>query len=188
MKKLFNYFLQGLLYVAPIGVTIYMIYLIFTFIDGLLKSAIESILGFNIPGLGIIVIFLIITLLGFIGQSIIFRPFSLLIEKLISKAPILQTIYSTVKDFLTAFMGKEKKFNRPVLVKVNPVTNLEKMGFLTQSDLSRLNIKDKVAVYFPHSYNFSGELFIVPSEQVTPLDLHSTEAMKFIVSGGVSGI
>jgi uncharacterized membrane protein len=68
------------------------------------------------------------------------------------------------------------------------VSNLEKLGFLTESDLSRLNEPGKVAVYFPHSYNFSGEMFIVPVEQVRPIDLPPGDTMKFIVSGGVAGL
>jgi uncharacterized membrane protein len=87
---------------------------------------------------------------------------------------------------LKAFVGKEKKFNQPVLVKVNTVSELEKVGFLTQEDLSNIGIKDKVAVYFPHSYNFSGEMFIVPSDHVKPLNMAPADAMKFVVSGGVA--
>jgi uncharacterized membrane protein len=87
---------------------------------------------------------------------------------------------------MEAFVGKEKKFNQPVRVKVNLISDLEKLGFITESDLSDLGIKDKVAVYFPHSYNFSGELFIVPVSQITPLDVPAGVLMKFIVSGGVT--
>ena len=87
-----------------------------------------------------------------------------------------------------AFVGKDRKFNIPVLVLVNPVTQLEKLGFLTEQDLGMLELKDKVAVYFPHSYNFSGELFIVPRTQIKVLDLPASEVMKFVVSGGVSGL
>jgi len=98
-------------------------------------------------------------------------------------------IYSSIRDLLSAFVGKEKKFNNPVLVKVNHLSNLEKLGFLTQDDLSHLGVEGKkVAVYFPHSYNFSGELFIVPIEHVRPVDITSVEHMKFIVSGGASGL
>jgi uncharacterized membrane protein len=85
-------------------------------------------------------------------------------------------------------VGKEKKFNRPVIVVMNPLTNVEKMGFLTEEDLSGFGEKGKVAVYFPHSYNFSGEMFIVPIEQVKPLNINPTDAMKFVVSGGVAGL
>ena len=74
------------------------------------------------------------------------------------------------------------------MVLVNPISNLEKLGFLTEEDLSILDEKEKVAVYFPHSYNFSGELFIVPRNQVRVIDVNPSVVMKFIISGGVSGI
>lgn len=188
MKKIFNYFLQGLIYIAPIGITVYIIYLVFKFTDDLLDDSLIKFLKVDIPGVGIIAIVIILILVGIIGQSIIARPIKLLFNKLLDKAPLLKVIYSAFKDLLSAFVGKEKKFNKPVLVLVNPVTNLEKLGFLTQEDLGILSEKEKVAVYFPHSYNFSGELFIVPSNQVKPLDINPAAVMKFIVSGGISDI
>ncbi|KPK87257.1 MAG: hypothetical protein AMS27_02850 [Bacteroides sp. SM23_62_1] len=186
MKKILSYFFQGLIYIAPLGITIYVIYFLFTVIDGFIRGQIDKILDVNIPGLGIVVLFVIITLLGLIGQTIIARPFKRLIQRLIDRAPLIKVIYSSIRDLLSAFVGKEKKFDQPVLVIVNTISNLEKMGFMTQEDLSDLDIKEKVAVYFPHSYNFSGELFIVPRELVRPVDIPSAEAMKFIVSGGVA--
>ena len=134
------------------------------------------------------VLFILITLLGFIGQFIIFKPLRKLIDNVMAKAPFIKLIYSSIKDLMSAFVGSEKKFDKPVLVKVNLISNLEKMGFVTQTDLSEINIKDKVSVYFPHSYNFSGEMFIVPVEHITPLDIPPAEAMKFIVSGGVTKV
>ena len=186
MKKLISYFFQGLIYIAPLGITAYIIYFLFTVIDGFIRGQIEKFLDINIPGLGIVVLFVIITLLGLIGQTIIARPFKRLIQRLIDKAPLIKVIYSSIRDLLSAFVGKERKFDQPVLVIVNTISNLEKMGFITQKDLSDLDIKEKVAVYFPHSYNFSGELFIVPKELVRPVDIPAAEAMKFIVSGGVA--
>jgi uncharacterized membrane protein len=147
---------------------------------------IEHFTKIHIPGLGLILLFFSIAFVGYFGQKIVVRPFKITIEKLLGRAPIIQVVYTSIRDFLSAFVGKEKKFNQPVLVKVNKISDLEKIGFLTATDLSDLNIKDKVAVYFPHSYNFSGELFIVPIDQVTPLNIPPAEAMKFIVSGGVS--
>jgi len=188
MKKLMRYFFQGLLYIAPLGVTTYIIYLIFKFVDGLLKSYIEEILPLSIPGLGILTIIILVTFLGFIGQTIIARPLMSIIDKIFKKAPLIKVIYSSIKDLLSAFVGQKKKFNKPVLVKVNIISNLEKLGFVTQTDLSALKITGKAAVYFPHSYNFSGELFIVPSEHITPLNIPPAEAMKFIVSGGVTKV
>ncbi len=189
MKKLGRYFLQGLLFVAPVGITIYVVYVVFTFVDGLLSRWIDAVLHIRIPGLGLITIILLITLLGLITQSIVFRPIRRFMGRLMDRAPLLKVIYSAIQDLLSAFVGKEKKFTEPVLVRVNNISNMHKLGFLTQKDLSRLgDIPGLVAVYFPHSYNFSGELFLVPAEEVHPLDLPSAEVMKFIVSGGVTSI
>lgn len=185
-RKVINYFLQGLLFAAPIGLTGYIIYLVFKFSDGILKPIIENFLHFSIPGLGLVIMFILVTLLGYAGQSVIAKPFKAVIERFLKKVPVLQMVYSSIRDFMEAFVGKEKKFNQPVRVKVNLVSNLEKLGFITEDDLSDLGIKDMVAVYFPHSYNFSGELFIVPVSQVTPLDINAGVLMKFIVSGGVT--
>ncbi len=188
MKRIVNYFLQGLLYIAPLGITAYIIYVVFHFIDNLLKDKLEEIFNIDIPGLGLAVIFLFLVVVGIIGQSILARPFKDLFKRIIEKTPLLKLIFSALNDLFSAFVGKEKKFNKPVMVLVNPISNLEKLGFLTEEDLSSLDEKEKVAVYFPHSYNFSGELFIVPKNQVRPIDINPSVVMKFIISGGVSGV
>jgi len=187
-RRLVNYFLQGLLYIAPLGITVFILYSLFDFVDGLLRSSIQSLFNVDIPGLGLVIILVMVTLLGFVGQTVIAQPVKSYLNRLIMQAPFLQTIYTTTKDFLGAFLGKEKKFVHPVLVKLNRTQELERIGFLTQSDLSELKIKDKVAVYFPQSYSFSGDLFIVPSENVTPLDITPRDAMKFAVTGGVAKV
>ncbi len=183
-----NYFLQGLLYIAPFGITAYIIYIMFNFIDNLLDGILERFLKIDIPGLGLVVIFLFLVLVGIIGQSILAHPFKIFFKRLIERAPLLKLIYSAMNDLFSAFVGKERKFNKPVIVLVNPISNLEKLGFLTSEDLNKIGENEKVAVYFPHSYNFSGELFIVPKNQVRVLDLNPAVVMKFIVSGGVSEI
>lgn len=188
MKRLINYFLQGLLFIAPIGITVYIVYIVFIFFDGILQEWLKQILDLSIPGLGLIIIVFLIILVGFLGQTFIARPFVYLFNRLMRKAPLLKVIYTSINDLFSAFVGKEKKFNNPVLVKINIDSNIEKLGFLTESDLSLIDETDKVAVYFPHSYNFSGELFIVPKVQVRSIDLPPAEVMKFIVSAGVAGI
>jgi uncharacterized membrane protein len=188
MKRIIRYFLQGLLYLAPTAITLALVYLIFTRVDSGMRDLINKFFNIDIPGIGILALFVIITLLGFVGQSILFRPLRRLVDNIMAKAPFVKLIYSSIKDLMSAFVGTERKFDKPVLVKVNLISDLEKMGFITQNDLSEIGIKDKVSVYFPHSYNFSGEMFIVPSEHVTPLDIPPAEAMKFIVSGGVTQV
>jgi len=188
MKKIIRYFIQGLLIIAPSFITIYIIYLVFRFLDGTLQQFFEKFMPFRIPGLGIVALLIIITFLGFLGQSILFRPLQVLLDRILKKAPLVKVLYSAIRDLFSAFVGKGKKFNQPVLVKVNLISDLEKMGFITTEDLTVIGIKDKVAVYFPHSYNFSGEMFIVPRKHIKLLNIPATEAMKFIVSGGVTTV
>jgi uncharacterized membrane protein len=179
--------LQGLLFIAPLAITIYIVYQLFNIIDGILKELLIKWFDIYIPGLGILIIILLLILIGFLGKTILGRPLKAFINKLQKRVPLLKLIYSAFNDLFSAFVGKERKFNRPVLVLVNTISNLEKLGFLTEEDLTRLGEKDKVAVYFPHSYNFSGELFIVPRENVRPVDISPSDVMKFIVTAGVAG-
>jgi len=186
MKKLFAYFLQGLLYIAPLAITGYIIYMVFTVIDGTIQKYIYPIIDIQIPGLGIIMLFVFLTLLGLLGSTIIAKPIKRVFNKIIDKTPIIKVIYSAFRDLFAAFAGKEKKFNKPVLVKVNHISELHKLGFITESDLSKIDMLDYVAVYFPHSYNFSGEMFIVPKDSIKQVEIPSADVMKFIVSGGVA--
>jgi len=189
MNKLIRYFLQGLLLISPVAITIYAIVVTLEFIDGLLIQHLTDIIGFKIPGLGLLIILTFITLIGIIGSSILITPILKSIDKLISRAPLVKIIYTSIKDFMSAFVGKEKKFTEPVLVKININSDLEMLGFITQHDLTSLGINpDKVAVYIPYSYTFSGNLYIVPVVNVKPLKVNSTEIMKFIVSAGVTSI
>lgn len=187
MKKLVNYFLQGLLYIAPLGITAYIIYAVFTFLDGLLQDLLLKFFDTKIPGLGVLTLILFLIFVGFLGRTIIADPLRKLFKNLLARIPLLNFIYSAFNDLFSAFVGKEKKFSQPVLVKVNLNSDLEKLGFITEENLELLHLKNKVAVYFPHSYNFSGELFIVPKANITPVDINSSDVMKFVVSAGLTG-
>ena len=187
MKKLVNYLLQGLLYIAPLGITAYIIYGVFTFMDGLLQEYLFKFFDIKIPGLGVLTLIIFLIFVGFLGRTFIAQPIKLLFRNIIDRIPLLKFIYGAFNDLFSAFVGKEKKFSKPVLVKVNLNSDLEKLGFITEENLELLGEKDKVAVYFPHSYNFSGELFIVPRANIKPVDINSSEVMKFIVSAGLTG-
>ena len=182
-KKIVGLFLQGVLYATPIFIPLYIFYSIFSSLDASFKDW----FGVEIPGFGLLFAFFILAAIGWLGKTFITQPIKNKFYSWLEKAPLVKVIYNSVKDLLNAFVGKEKKFTKPVLVKVNTISNLEKIGFITQEDLSDIGIKDKkVAVYFPHSYAFSGEMFIVPSEHIRPIDKKSADVMKFIVSAGVS--
>ena len=187
MKKLINYLLQGLLYLAPLGITAYIIYATFTFTDSVSQKILAYFFDFKIPGLGVLSLIIFLIFVGFLGRTIIARPLKNIFNRIINRIPFLNFIYNAFNDLFSAFVGKEKKFNQPVLVKVNLNSDLEKLGFITEEKLEFLKEKDKVAVYFPHSYNFSGELFIVPKNNIKPINNSSSEVMKFIVSAGLSG-
>ncbi|MFM7218570.1 MAG: DUF502 domain-containing protein [Bacteroidota bacterium] len=191
MKRLLSYFFQGLLFVVPIAVTIWVLFRAILWIDGLLPLQIPiripGLEKVEIPGLGLLTIFLFIALMGFIGSRYIRNPFFSYLENLIERAPLAKIIYSSVKDLVQAFVGEKRRFNKPVLVRLERDSDINRVGFITHEDLTELGIeKDKVAVYLPFSYGFNGELIILPRENIRPLDASGTDMMKFIISGGVT--
>jgi uncharacterized membrane protein len=188
MKRIIGYFLQGLLYIGPMAVTIYIIVQIFDFIDGLLRDYIELVFGITIPGLGLAIILVVLTALGYLGQTILASPFKLLFKRFLLKIPPVNLIYSSLNDFFMAVVGKERKFNRPVLVRIQENSDLSRIGFITEDDLDQYGMLDMVAVYFPFSYAITGELLIVPRRNITRLDIPPATALKFIVSGGVTDL
>lgn len=179
-RQVISYFLQGLVFFGPIAVTLYLMYVVFVFLDNWNPT--------KIPGVGVIGTFLGITLIGLLGNSILFIPVQRRFKKFLKRATFFNTIYTSIQDFFAAFVGKDKKFKYPVLVTINKEAQVQKLGFITQHDLTAIGQAGKVLVYCPHSYNFSGEIFIVPAENVTPIHVPSAQMMKFIVSGGVSSL
>lgn len=147
-------------------------------------------LPYDIPGLGILFLLIFITLIGVIGSSVIVQPIARRVIRFIETTPVLKTIYTAVKDLVSTFVEKKNSFRVPVLVKVSDDSNLEKLGFITQEDLTTIGIEggEKVAVYMPHSYAFSGNLFIVEKKNVKIIDQKAADVMKFIVSGGVANL
>jgi uncharacterized membrane protein len=176
-KRILTYFFRGLLFVVPIALTIYVILLILQFLDGILPIP--------VPGLGIIIMLAFITFVGFLASIFVTRPLFDIFEKWVFRIPLINILYTSIKDLMSAFVGDKKKFNVPVIVKLSE--GMSRLGFITQDDLSLLEEENLVAIYFPHSYNFSGNLYLVPQENVRVLkNVKSADMMKFIVSGGVS--
>jgi len=196
MKKiigaLLNYFVKGLIVVIPIGVAAFIIFWGVAKIDESLN--LSGILLTNskgqpiyIPGLGILNVLVIIMIVGFLVTNVLTDPIKNWINRGINRIPLFKFLYSSIKDLTEAFVGEEKKFNEPVLVDINEF-GLKKVGFLVQRDLAKLNLPGDVAVYFPFSYSFAGQVVIVPADKVKPIDKGAAEMMKFVISGGVSGL
>ena len=185
MKRLVGSFFQGFLYIAPLGVTAYILYEVFVLVDEPVRALEVQLFGRHVQGIGVLSVFTLLAFIGWLGSTIIATPLRNFVRKVIGRTPLIGAIESTVRDLLSAFFAKERRFSHPVLVQMSGVSDLEKLGFITQDDLAELGLREKVAVYFPHSYNFSWELFIVPRERVRVVDIAAQEAMKFIVSGGL---
>jgi uncharacterized membrane protein len=180
MRRLLGYFARGLVLLAPLAVTGWICWIVFTNVDGWL--------GLPIPGAGFVATLALITLFGFLGSNLLTRSAVGALEGLLGRLPFVRLLYGSTKDLLNAFVGEKRRFDKPVLVSLVPDGSVRLMGFLTQESLHHLGLNDEVAVYCPHSYNFSGQLYVVSVSQIQPLDVTSADAMAFVVSGGVAGI
>lgn len=193
MKSLINYFFQGALITVPIVATVFILFKTILWIDSLLPFHIPiklPLIGeIDIPGLGILTLFIGVTILGYVVSKFIQKPVLNMVEGFFEKTPLVKIIYTSVKDLIEAFVGEKKRFNKPVLVLVDKDAELQRIGFVTENDLSALGIAtNKVAVYLPFSYGFNGQLVIVPAANVTSIDASGTEMMKFVISGGVTDV
>lgn len=195
-KKIFQrilyYLIKGILVVVPVAGAIFLIIWIVASLDTALNISqhfLEDEYGHPIyvPGIGILTVVLLLILVGLIFTTLVTEPIKNWLSRTINKIPLFNTLYSSIKDFTEAFVGDAKKFNEPVLVKVNDL-GLKKIGFLTQKDLGSIGLDGEVIVYFPYSYSFAGQIVVVESKHVTKLNMSATDAMKLVVSGGVSGI
>jgi uncharacterized membrane protein len=199
LKKFFQYFLQGLIILAPIAITIYAVTALFNFVDGILPSLIQKVfphwigsdaegLPNKIPGLGFVLVIFIVILVGYMASSFVVSRLVDLFDKILERTPGIKLIYSTIKDFFEAFAGNKRKFDQAVLVSIES-PDVWQIGFITQQELHEFGLLEHVAVYVPQSYAFTGRLYFVTRGRVKLLtDISSTDAMKFAISGGVTHI
>ena len=196
MKKvagaLLNYFVKGLLIVVPLGVAIFLIYWTVSKIDSTLNLSGVFLTdskgkSLYIPGLGILNVLFIILVAGVLVTNVITQPIKNWFNRWLNRLPLFKFLYSSIKDLTEAFVGEEKKFNEPVLVEVNEF-GLKKIGFRVKKDMAVLNLPGEVAVYFPYSYSFAGQVMVISADKVKPIDIPASEVMKFVISGGVSGL
>ena len=197
--KLFQLFLQGLLILAPISITIWTVVTVFNWIDGILPNMVyhltPNLVGTGawgwlrkIPGLGFIVFIGIALFVGYISPSFIVSRVVDLADRVLERTPGIKLIYSTLKDFFEAFAGNKRKFDKAVLVNIGS-GDVWRMGFITQEELHEFGLQDHVAVYIPQSYGFAGYLYFVKRDRIRILtDINPADAMKFVISGGISDV
>ena len=180
MSRLLNYFFRGVIVVAPLAVTIYICFAIFTSIDNWL--------GFRVPGVGFLLTIVAITLIGFLASNLITRGLLAAVESTLERLPFVRLLYGSTRDLLNAFVGEKRRFDKPVIVTPMPQSGIRVLGFLTQESLSVIGMADYVTVYIPQSYGFAGQLIVVHATQIMPLAAESADVMAFIISGGVTQI
>lgn len=183
MKKLVDYFIKGLVIFVPMALTIFLLVWAFTSLDAVFHNFLPK----DIPGLGLLLTVALITVIGFVASNFLGRRVFALVEKVFTGLPLVKLLYSAVKDMIEAFAGEKKSFDKPVLATIAPGSAAKVVGFLTRESLENLGLSDYVAVYVPQSYNFAGNVLLFPKAAVQPLEIESSQAMAFIVSGGVSG-
>jgi uncharacterized membrane protein len=180
VRLFLRFFLRGLLILAPAALTVYLVLAVVHWLD--------TTFDIGIPGVGILVMIVAVAAVGWVGSAVVVRPLFAFAERTINRLPLVGIVYTSLRDLFDAFVGDNQKFNQPVIVQVTEGSTAFRIGFITQATLGALGLPDMAAVYFPDSYNFSGELLLVPREFVKPLHVPSAEVMKFIVSGGVAGV
>lgn len=191
-SHILQYFLQGLLILAPITITIYAIYFIvsgidnlipiFTFTDETGKVHVRN------YGVGFILVIGIIVAIGYFSSFFITGRIVSLLDKLMQRTPGIKHIYTTTRDFVEAFAGNKKKFTQNVLANVDD-NEVWRLGFITRGDMKDFGLPGYVAVYIPMSYSVAGNVYIIPKHRVKLLPhIGSAQTMKFAVSGGVTDI
>lgn len=193
LKKLLQYLFQGIVVIAPIAITIYFIFWLFVTIDSLVPNLFSKVAPgtvpneTHIPGVGFLIIVLLLVLIGRASSTFFFSNMLDFLGTLLEKTPGVKLIYTSVKDFLKAFSGSQKKFDKPVIVNVDG-ENIWRIGFVTQNDAKNFGLTEHVVVYVPFSYAISGATYLVPRDKIKLLggEIHSADAMKFAISGGVT--
>jgi uncharacterized membrane protein len=202
-KKILNtvaqLFFQGVIVLAPIGVTIWVVVSLFNWVDNILPNLLNFIFPLQfaevngqipkVTGLGFVVAITLVLIVGWLSSLFFVERLMSIFDKILEKTPGVKIIYSSVKDFLEAFAGNKKKFDKPVLVCID-TEDVWRIGFITQENCEHLGLKNHVTVYVPHSYAISGISFILPLSKTKKLPKHinAAEAMKYVISGGVTTV
>lgn len=192
LGKVFEYFLQGLLVIAPVAVTLYAVYWIVSTIDSQIPiftaTRPDGQIYVRNYGLGFVLVIIFICAIGYVSSFFIKNRIFHIFDTLMAKTPGIRFIYSTVKDFFEAFAGEKKKFNKPVLANIDD-NDVWRVGFITQEDARDFGFHDYVAAYIPMSYSIAGNVYLLPRSRIRLLpNLNATEAMKFAISGGVTKV
>jgi uncharacterized membrane protein len=190
MRSLLKFFVNGILTIVPIGLVIYVVVQSFQFLDSLLGNALRERIGDGayVPGLGILLTVVLITLVGWLTTHWFSAQLIGMVEYILQRIPFVKTLYKIIRETIESLLGEKKSFSKVALVTL-PNNPVKMLGFITTEDVSKLGdqLTDHIAIYVPQTFQVAGVTFLVPKEHVEILDISPEEAMRFILSGGVSG-
>jgi uncharacterized membrane protein len=193
LKRLRTHFLTGLVVLTPIVVTAYVFWQLFFKVDGLLSGLLTkwgffTFIGYKIPGIGFVTLVLLIIFIGMLTRNFIGKKLIELSDRIMTRIPIFNRIYTAVQQISQAFLTKKGTvFRRAVLVEY-PRKGVYAIGFLTS--VSRGEVQERTEtemynVFLPTTPNpTSGFLLLVPKAEIVPLDMSIEEALKLVISGG----
>jgi uncharacterized membrane protein len=187
-RSLRRYFLTGLVVMAPVGLTIYVLYWIFVRVDAVLGTPIEGFLGFRMPGLGFVILVVLVTTIGWAVRRAAGRQLLTWWNTSMVRFPLSGRIYSAVSQVVQSVIGsKQRLFRRTVLVPY-PTDGLWVIAFVTNEEsigLSRVVGEPCLHVFVPTTPNpTSGFMLVVPTDRVKNVDMSVEDAMKLVISGG----
>lgn len=192
MQRIRKYLVTGFVVVVPAVLTVYVLYVVFKFADGILgrylNVYLKNVLGFYIPGLGFLLALIFIIFAGFIATHFFGRFFSR-IERWFKGLPLIKNIYPAFKQVIL-FISAQKEFGFKKVVLVEyPSKDIWSLGFLTNEDyvrISKATAKEMVSVFIPSSPGpLTGYVIFVPKENLKFPDISIGEALNIIISGGV---
>lgn len=189
--RLAGIFLTGLLALLPIFITIAVVLWLLQVAESVLGGLLGILLpsSLYLPGMGIVLTIGLIFLVGAGMQGLVMRQFLGWVEQVINRIPLVKTVYGAVRD-LTGLMGNKsgRKFSQVVMVQL-PNLPMRLVGFVTIENLAEVGLTcgdDEVAVYLPMSYQIGGYTLLLPRRYLTPLDMGFEEAMRFVITAGLS--
>lgn len=191
MRRLRRFFLTGIIITLPAAATLYLLWLVFNFLDRLAGNTISMLLGRQIPGLGLVIMLVVVLGIGALATNFVGRFFINLWDRLLCNIPLVNSIYRTLKQMVEAFWREDKKAFKKIVMVEYPRRGMYSLGFLTGPAPTEANMRagrDMVNIFIPTTPNpTSGFLLLVPFEDITPLDMSVEDGLKCIISAGVVG-
>ena len=190
IKYISKTLLTGFITLLPLVLTIYLLYWLGVTSEEMLGKAYRYILpkGVYFPGLGMVSGIIIVFIVGLMMKAYLVQKIFALVEKVLYRLPLIKSVYRAFRDLFDFFSPNKEGLGKAVSVTVN---NMELIGFITQEDPKRLppsfRNPDYALVYLPMSYMVGGYTILVPRDDIRPLDMTRDEAMRFVLTAGITG-